>query len=213
MKTEQLIGELAADLANAPATTASPFWARLLVLTAVASVPSALVIVFVLSPSDHLTHGLGATIAFTLAATLALAAGSFRTALIMSRPEAEPNRGWLLLPGLILAIGVARELARTSPGSWPERLIGDDPLACFACVLVLSVPILFGALFALRHGAPSRPRASGALAGLLAGGVSAALYTIHCPEDSLLFIAAWHVPAIGLVALLGATLGSRVLRW
>jgi hypothetical protein len=213
MKTEQLIGELAADLAAAPARTASPFWARLLVLTALASLPSALMIVFVLSPSDHLGHGLGATIAFTLAAALALAGGSFRTALIISRPEAEPNRGWLLLPGLILAFGIARELARTAPGSWPGRLMGDDPLACFACVLVLSVPILFGALYALRHGAPSRPGASGALAGLLAGGVAAALYTVHCPEDSLLFIAAWHVPAIALVSLLGAALGPRVLRW
>ncbi len=213
MKTEQLIGDLAADLASAAARAAPPFWARLLVLTAVASVPTALVIVFVLSPRDHLGHGIGATIAFTLAAALALAAGSFRTALIISRPEAEPHRGWLLLPGLILAIGVARELARTAPGTWSERLIGDDPLACFACVLVLSVPILFGALFALRHGAPSRPRTSGALAGLLAGGVSAALYIIHCPEDSLLFIAAWHVPAIALVSLLGAALGPRILRW
>jgi hypothetical protein len=213
MKTEQLIGELAADLARAPARVASPYWARLLVLTTVASVPSALVIVLVLSPSDHFAHGVGGTIAFTLAAALALAAGSFRTALIVSRPEAEPNRGWLLLPALILAFGIARELTRTAPAGWSERLMGDDPLACFACVLVLSVPILFGALLALRHGAPSRPRTSGALAGLLAGGVTAALYTIHCPEDSLLFIAAWHVPAIALISLLGAALGPPILRW
>ena len=54
---------------------------------------------------------------------------------------------------------------------------------------------------------------SGAMAGLLAGGITAALYTIHCPEDSLLYIAAWHVPAVVLLAGLGALLGNRYLRW
>jgi hypothetical protein len=80
-------------------------------------------------------------------------------------------------------------------------------------VLLLSLPILAGALMALRHGAPTRPRTAGAMARLLAGGVAAARYTLHCPEDSLLFIAAWHVPAILLVSLLGAGLATRVLRW
>ena len=44
--------------------------------------------------------------------------------------------------------------------------------------------------------APSNPRLAGAMAGLLAGGITAALYTIHSPESSPLFIAVWHIPAV-----------------
>jgi hypothetical protein len=51
------------------------------------------------------------------------------------------------------------------------------------------------------------------MAGLLAGGIAATLYTLHCPEDSLLFVGVWHVAAIVLVASVGAVAGSRLLRW
>jgi hypothetical protein len=213
MNTEQFIGQLTADLANSPTRPARPFWAHLLIATAAASIPTGFVILLVLSRSPHLAHGIGPTIAFTLASALALAAGSFWTAFTTSRPEAEPRRGWLVVPGLILFAGIGLELARVPATTWSQRLMGDNPLACFSCVFVLSLPILAGTLFALRQGAPSRPKGTGAIAGLLAGGVTAALYTIHCPEDSLLFIAAWHIPAIALVSLIGAAAGTRVLRW
>ncbi len=42
--------------------------------------------------------------------------------------------------------------------------------------------------------------------------VSAALFLAHCPENSLLYTLAWHVPAIVLVAALGALAGERLLR-
>ena len=51
------------------------------------------------------------------------------------------------------------------------------------------------------------------MAGLLAGGTTAALYTLHCPEESLLFVVAWHVPAVALVAVIGALAAGRLLRW
>jgi hypothetical protein len=51
------------------------------------------------------------------------------------------------------------------------------------------------------------------MAGLLAGGIAAALYTLHCPEDSLLFVASWHVPAVLTVTLFGALAAGRWLRW
>jgi hypothetical protein len=134
-------------------------------------------------------------------------------AMVLSRPDGEARHGWLLLPALILAGGIGLELAHAPQSVWKARLLGDHPLACFAWVILLSLPVLAGALFALRAGAPTRPRTSGAMAGLLAGGVAAALYTLHCPENSLLFIAAWHVPAVALVSLLGAAVAPRLLRW
>jgi hypothetical protein len=54
---------------------------------------------------------------------------------------------------------------------------------------------------------------SGAVAGLLAGGLAATLYATHCPDDSPLFVAIWYSLAIALVVLAGAVVGRRVLRW
>ena len=77
----------------------------------------------------------------------------------------------------------------------------------------LALPMLFAALFALQHGAPARPAQTGAAAGLLAGSITGALYEIHCPENSLLFVAVWHVAAIAVLAGLGAYLGRKLLYW
>ena len=214
MKTDQLIQDLAVDLASAgPARSVQPLGVRLLLATLVAAVPTFLIIAFGLSRNPHLGHGPNPALEFTLAGAIVLAAGAFWTATTLGRPDGRMRAAWLLLPVVILAVGAGAEMMTWPRATWTTRLLGDDPLACFALVSLLSLPILGGALFALRHGAPTRPFLSGAMAGLLAGGTTAALYTLHCPEASLLFVLAWHVPAIALVALLGALLAGRVLRW
>jgi hypothetical protein len=68
-------------------------------------------------------------------------------------------------------------------------------------------------LVALRRGAPLRPGIAGAVAGLCAGGLGAALYATHCIDDSPLFVAVWYSLAIAVVSLVGAVAGSRMLRW
>jgi hypothetical protein len=214
MTTEELIRRLASDLpANASPGVLPPLAARLLTYTGVAALATLLVILSAMSRSPHFAHGVGATIAFTVAAATVLAAGAFRMSVILSRPEARPRQMWIIVPIVVMAAGIVAELDRVPRDDWATRLFGQDPLACFVCVWLLSMPILLAALFALRHGAPSQPRRAGAMAGLFAGAVAAALYTLHCPEDSLLFVAAWHVPAIALVAVVGAAIAGRMLRW
>jgi hypothetical protein len=68
-------------------------------------------------------------------------------------------------------------------------------------------------LIALRRGAPSSPGYAGAVAGLVSGGIAAALYALTCPDDSPLFIATWYSLAIAAVVAGTAWVGSRVLRW
>jgi hypothetical protein len=80
-------------------------------------------------------------------------------------------------------------------------------------VLALSLPALAAALWALRDLAPTRPRAAGAAAGLLAGSIGAIGYALHCPEAAIAFVAAWYTAGIALTGALGAALGPRVLRW
>ena len=68
-------------------------------------------------------------------------------------------------------------------------------------------------MWAMRRFAPTRTTLAGAAAGLLAGGVSATVYGLHCDESTAPFVALWYSLGISLTALTGAVIGSRVLRW
>lgn len=68
-------------------------------------------------------------------------------------------------------------------------------------------------LLALRRGAPTSPVRAGAVASLAAGAIGAALYALHCVDDSPLFVLAWYGLAIGIVTAAGAALGRRILAW
>jgi len=51
------------------------------------------------------------------------------------------------------------------------------------------------------------------LTGLVAGAIGAMAYALHCPNDSLPFVAFWYGGTIVLCTLAGAALGPRLLRW
>jgi hypothetical protein len=212
MSSEDLITRLVAEL---PASRRQWPVSRLLgTAIALGSAVTFLVIWFMFSRSPHLAHGVSMTIAFTVGAALTLAAGTYRASLTLSRPEAAANIAWpVLLAALILMTGVALELGSTPRHLWMSRMIGTHALGCFVSVTLLALPILSATLLAIRHGAPAHPAQAGAAAGLLAGGITGALYEIHCPENSLLFVAVWHVAAIVALAGLGAYLGRRLLYW
>jgi hypothetical protein len=212
MNTELLIESLASDLQAGPKRSRVA-WPHLVLAVLMAAGVSLAAILLLLSRSPHIAHGLGPTIAFSALAGLTLAAAAFSATLALSYPEGRPRLWWLAAPAVILLSGLGFELADSLESSWSERLWGQSPLGCLLCVLVLSLPILAAVLAALRAGAPTHPRLAGAMAGLLAGGITTALYTLHCPEDSLLFVALWHGLAVGAVSLLGALAGGRLLRW
>jgi hypothetical protein len=152
---------------------------------------------------------------FKLVFTLTLAASAIGLAFQIFRPEASPGR-WLgligLAPGMLLAAAFA-ELLVMPPSTWLPRMIGISPLFCFFVICLLSVGPLLALLAALRYGAPSNPGLAGALAGLASGGVAAAVFVIHCPNDSPLFVMTWYSLAIGVVTLIGYFAGRRWLAW
>jgi len=93
------------------------------------------------------------------------------------------------------------------------RLVGNNSRACMTAIPLMSLPLLAGALYGLRHGAPTHPAVAGAVAGMLSAGLAATLYASHCTDDSPLFVMTWYSIATALVAAIGAFVGSKVLRF
>lgn len=152
---------------------------------------------------------------FKLVFTVTLAASAIGLVLQIFRPEAVPGRWlWLiaLAPAMLIAAAIT-ELLVMPTSTWMPRIIGISPLFCFFAICLLSVGPLLAFLAALRSGAPSNPGLAGALAGLASGGVAAAVFVIHCPNDSPLFVIVWYSLAIGLVTLVGYLAGRSWLRW
>ena len=147
--------------------------------------------------------------------TLALAAAAIAVSLHLSRPEVSLKGWWwlLLVPVGILTAGIASEMMLPQRLPMMVRLIGNNSRICLTAIPLMSLPLLAGALIALRHGATTRPAAAGAIAGLLSAGLAATLYASHCTDDSPLFVATWYPIAIGLVAAIGALAGSKLLRF
>ena len=78
--------------------------------------------------------------------------------------------------------------------------------------LFATVPFIL-LIWALRKGAPTNLKRTGAIAGLVAGALGAMAYAFHCPDDFLPFLAIWYGGLIALCAFVGSRLGPRLLRW
>jgi hypothetical protein len=147
------------------------------------------------------------------AGALALAAGWLTARLSRpAAPTAGPRRATVLVLLAMTALGLA-SLVFTPAGERLDGLLGKSWSSCPFSVLALSLPALAAALWAVRGLAPTRPRAAGFAAGLLAGSVGAFGYALSCPEASPAFVAVWYTLGIVFTAGLGALLGPRVLRW
>jgi hypothetical protein len=152
---------------------------------------------------------------FKLMLSLICVACAWWACLPLARPEVRLTdvAGWIAVPLALLSVAVLYELAAMPPAHWYELAAGRYARTCLSAIPSLSIVPLATLLIALRAGAPRSPARTGAIAGLLAGGLSAALYATHCPDDSPLFVAVWYTLAVGLVTLTGALAGRRVLRW
>jgi hypothetical protein len=114
---------------------------------------------------------------------------------------------------LVLGAGVLAELFALPRSSWAPKLIGSNGLICVISIPLFALPMLIAEMMALRKGAPTRPGLAGVVAGLFAGGVAAAIYAAHCPDDSPLFVAVWYSLGIAIVAAAGGVVGRFALRW
>ncbi|MDU6727905.1 MAG: DUF1109 domain-containing protein, partial [Bradyrhizobium sp.] len=96
---------------------------------------------------------------------------------------------------------------------WGRMIVGDEWLECLLSIPIIAIVPFAVSIWAVRKGAPTNLVRAGAFAGLIAGGVSAIGYALHCTDDSLPFISVWYGGTIVLCTLAGAALGPRLLRW
>jgi len=212
MDTDQLIRSLAADNSYHPRPVGF-----VLTLALLAAAPVSLLIFFAELGvrTNVMTAMHNPFFDLKFAVTLALASAAIIASLHLSRPEASlRGYGWLFaIPAGLLAAGIGGEMMLPQRLPMMTRLVGDNSKVCMTAIPVMSLPFLIAALIGLRHGAPTRPAVSGAIAGMLSAGLAATFYASHCTDDSPLFVATWYSIATAMVTVVGALLGSKVLRF
>ncbi len=214
MKTDELIALLATDAARPPGAGArAALWraaAMGAALTALLALPG-------LGLRADLLAALGApTIWLKWLLAAALAAGAAALLARLARPGQRTRAAaWAALaaPVALCWLAALAAYGNAAPADRAALLWGQTWRVCSALIVLLSLPTLAVLLAALRQLAPTRPGLTGACAGLLSGALAVAVYTLHCPETGLPFIAVWYVGGVALATLLGALLGPRVLRW
>jgi hypothetical protein len=112
---------------------------------------------------------------------------------------------------IVLLSAISLGLAPSS--HWNKMVMGDEWLECLLSIPIIAIVPFAVIIAAVRRAAPTNLVRTGAVAGLIAGGVSAMAYALHCTDDSLPFVALWYGGTIVLCTLAGAALGPRLLRW
>jgi hypothetical protein len=133
----------------------------------------------------------------------------------LARPGGERRTSSIriMMPFAAIVLLAAISLGLAPSSHWDEMVMGDQWLECLLSIPIIAIVPFAIIVAAMRKAAPTNLERTGALAGLIAGGVSAMGYALHCTDDSLPFVAIWYGGTILLCTFAGAALGPRLLRW
>lgn len=154
---------------------------------------------------------LGAKAAFAMAIIVIASIYLLR----LTRPGGEHRTAsiWPVVPFAAVILLAIISLGSAPSSHWDKMMLGDEWLECLLSIpLIAIVPFAF-LVWAVRKAAPTHLVRTGAFTGLVAGGISALAYALHCTSDSLPFVAVWYGGTIVLCTVAGAALGPRLLRW
>jgi hypothetical protein len=210
MRTDDLVRLLAADARR----TAPPRTLIILAVLASGAIACLALIALVGVRSDLLSalSDPRVTFKFAFAATAAIAAVAYGLRAI--RPEDRSSPLFFALPVVaLIAVGIALELSLTPASTWSSAAWGTTPFRCLGLIVTVALVPIAALLQALRAGAPCRPTIAGAAAGLGGGAIGAAVFALHCPNDSVLFVAIWYGLGIAIAGAVGAAGGRRRLAW
>jgi len=213
MKTDELIQSLSE---NVPKVASGAVTRRLALGLGLGALGSVAVMLAWLGPRPDIAEAV-LTPMFWMKIGYAAATGLIAAALLarMARPAARPGAVAALVaaPFAIVAVMALAHLAGAPPAARPALLMGHSSMSCPWRILVIGLPVLAGAVWAVRGLAPTRLSLAGLVAGGCAGSIGAAIYAVACNETSAPFLAIWYTLGILVVSAVGAVSGSRLLRW
>lgn len=133
----------------------------------------------------------------------------------LSRPGGVLKHGMavVVLPFLLIAALALISVGSAPVSHWDRMVAGDAWLECLVSIPIIAIVPFALTMWAVRQAAPTDLRRAGAFAGLVAGGISAVAYALHCTDDLLPFVVLWYGGTIVVCTLAGAALGPRLLRW
>jgi hypothetical protein len=144
-----------------------------------------------------------------------IAVGGFIALERLVRPGGSGRRGLFLVAAIFALSGILGiiQLAMSPPEMAQVLVMGGSALVCPFLIAGLSAPVFVATILAARRLAPTNLPLAGLAAGLLAGGVGAWVYSFHCGESGLPFLAIWYTLGIAIVTAIGALTGRYLLRW
>ena len=133
----------------------------------------------------------------------------------LARPGGERRTPVALvaLPFIAVMLLAALSLTLAPRSHWQRTMMGDQWLECLVSIPLIAIVPFAMIVWAVRRAAPTDLARAGALAGLVAGCLSATGYALHCVDDSVPFVALWFGGTIALCTVAGWKLGPRLLRW
>jgi len=213
MKTNELIALLSTHVEPVPQRHVPRVIGAAIAAAALATLA---LVVFTLGVRPDLGHA-GTWVMFLakIGFTLALVALASVYLVRVARPGGEQNAPIRLvaLPFVGIILLAAASLASAHSSHWDGMITGRDWLECLVSIPIIAIVPFAAVIWAVRRMAPTDLARTGALAGLLAGGLSATGYALHCVDDSLPFVALWYGGTVALCTFAGARLGPRLLRW
>ena len=145
--------------------------------------------------------------------------GVVASALPIVRDLSTPGRhlGWAsvlaALPFVVIVLLALHEIGGLPPSQWPRHVEHAKWFDCLWQIPALALPAFAILVLGVRALAPTNLVRTGAFLGLVAGGLGAIGYTLHCHDDAIAFVALSYTLAMAEMALFGALTGPRVLRW
>lgn len=216
MKSEELLDMLSADVHPVKPHTVTWTIGIAIAAGSVFAIGSMLVM---LGIRDDLTNGaalayLLAKLAFAL--TIVAVASIYLTRLARPGGENKTNAAAIMAPFAVIVLLAVISFALAPTSHWNKLVGGTDWLECALSIPIIAIVPFAVTIGAVRKTAPTNLVRTGAVAGLVAGGISALGYALHCTDDSfdsLPFVAVWYGGTIALCTLVGAVFGPRLLRW
>jgi len=207
MKTDDLVAALSTRIE--PVNRRLVNWTMGIALLAAAVVALGLMLAGLGIRADLMTARALTFLVLKLAFAVGVVGVSSIYLMRLTRPGGERRTSSIriMMPFAAIVLLAAVSLGLAPSSHWDEMVMGDQWLECLLSIPIIAIVPFAIIVAAMRKAAPTSLERTGAFAGLIAGGVSAMGYALHCTDDSLPFIAIWYGGTMLLCTLAGAALG------